>query len=217
MVAQCFNPLLQSNKPRILFRVEHSETSTSRPVDIRLRTLASVRIPPTVDEFKSHLQWSSSPTRFFSYFSNCERAMVWRDSLVSRMKKNIKVIAVKTENFASIYDAKAIASALGLDNLHRHTHEYLIEQYHEDECEILAVFQDDGLLTRTVTFFDVPDPVSIDLPEEYFPGKRTNDPRRDLEEEIHNRTGVDGTAWAGELIMVMARGPLCADNEPLAS
>lgn len=200
--------LSADGKPSILFRVEClANRSFNHRGDLCSRRTDHGGAPRQHD-FDNHLSWERKPTGLLSFSSSWGRTMRRRKMLEDSKKEGIVVIAVWTKDLTGVYSAEKVALMLEYPDtesscrkrLPNHLDEYLVEGgIAADEYRILAVFEGGG--TERVVTFECPFyKNSTIIPSEFFPGKRSNDALKDIEDEIYRRTGVRDDMKRDELV-----------------
>ncbi|KAG2417206.1 hypothetical protein HFD88_008425 [Aspergillus terreus] len=170
---------------------------------------------PSPQAFDDHLSWTYTPTPFPSFSSSWRRALRVREKLESDRQTDIVVIAVWAQDLLHVYSAEDAARTLeysdwGSDpqrRLDAHEDEYLVEGgIAADEYRILAVFEGGGP-ERTVVF-ESQEPsyrITTSIPGEFFPGLRSGNALRDIEDEIYRRSGRRDCMKRDELVKAIAR------------
>lgn len=119
-----------------------------------------------------------------------------RKTLEREGKTDIVVIAVWVKGLAGVYSAEEAASRLGYSDtglqrkICHHRDEYLVEGGIVDtEYRVLAIFEGGGPPRNIVfecSFYWIP----ATLPSGFFPGQRSHNALRGIEDEIYSHSGV---------------------------
>ena len=153
------------------------------------------------DKANDHLSWARVPSPFVSFFRTWERAMNWRENLITnRVGRGIRIIAVWLKGLTRVYDAYEIALCLGYPSaevgvrprLENHKDELLVEGgIHGDDYRVLAIFNGNILGEEDIGL----KPLAIDpergyratVPRGSLPGTTATESLRD---KMHTLTGT---------------------------
>ncbi|KAI1424310.1 hypothetical protein F5Y12DRAFT_461847 [Xylaria sp. FL1777] len=173
--------------------------------------------------FRDHFEWGCHRTGpFISFFSDWNRALRWREMLISKGGQNIVVIAVWLHGL-EVFDAYKIACHLKCPNLAQHMNEYLLHGgIYADQYRILAIFHGSGdlepvKLSVAGSEFTARLPRDfvrslVKLPGNTFGNKILQDITEDVKLEVYSLTGDKGGFRLERLLLSIQQDTISSSN-----
>ncbi|KAI0543673.1 hypothetical protein F4679DRAFT_91654 [Xylaria curta] len=156
------------------------------------------------DAFKDHFDWHCRRRGpFISFFSEWDRALRWRGTLINLGYRDIVVIAVWLDDL-EVFNASDVARGLRCSKSWYENEYLLYGAIHAEEHRILAMFRGDGDPKRVKLSFKDSE-FEVELPGDFIRSlgglpANPNDITEAIKREVYSRTG-DKTDFKFEYLL----------------